>query len=508
MALIWVIAIPLLAAPICWWAGRDDSDAEKGLPFVVAVLALLIDLILVLNLAGAADTKANAAAGGWWLAVDQPWIPRFGIGLRLALDGLGLVMVLLTLVLGIVAAWTSRSEIRTASGAFFAALMFALAGVLGVFLAVDLFLFFLFWELMLVPIFFLIGIWGHGDTPRSPARSAIKFFVFTQASGLLMLLAIIGLAWMHFDATGELTFAFDTLRRVGIEGPAALWLALGFVVAFAVKLPTVPVHGWLPDAHTDAPAGGSVILAGILLKTGAYGLLRFVLPIFPEATVQIAPYAMWLGVVAVLYGAFLAYAQTDFKRLVAYSSISHMGFVLIGIFALNVQAWQGAVMQMVAHGLSTAALFVIAGLLQHRLGTRDMRQMGGLWVHMPVLGGFTLLFVVAAFGMPGLANFIGEFLVLLGAYQSNAPVAAVAALGLVAAAVYGLVLVQRSFHGPLVVDAGARSAADADPEMRVLLGFLAVIVVVLGVHPQPVLDTLAPWLDGLAAIFETGLRAK
>ncbi|MGK7294737.1 MAG: complex I subunit 4 family protein, partial [Candidatus Wenzhouxiangella sp. M2_3B_020] len=393
-----------------------------------------------------------------------------------------------------------------ASGAFYAALMFAIAGVLGVFLAVDLFLFFLFWELMLVPMYFLIAQWGHGDSKRSSRQSAIKFFIYTQASGLLMLLAIVALVWLHFDATGEWTFALDALRGAAPGGTTGIWLLLGFVVAFAVKLPAVPVHGWLPDAHTDAPTGGSVILAGILLKTGAYGLLRFGLPLFPEAAVAIAPYMMWLGVVAVLYGAWLAFAQTDFKRLVAYSSIAHMGFVLIGVFALNVQAWQGAVMQMVAHGLSTAALFVIAGLLQQRIHTRDMNETGGLWKHMPVLGGFTLLFVVASIGMPGLANFIGEFLVLVGAYRVDTAVAAVAALGLVLAAVYGLALVQRSFHGPLQIPDSARSAADATRDERALLGALALFVVVLGVQPGLLFDVLAPWLNGLAETFDATLQ--
>jgi len=503
MALIWVILIPLLAAPICWWAGRARTDAELKVPLIVALLALLFDLVLVLNLFD------PASGGGWWLAIDMPWIPRFGITLSLALDGLGFVMLLLALVLGIAAAWVSAREICEASGAFYATLMLSIAGVLGVFLAVDLFLFFLFWELMLVPVYFLIAAWGHGDAERSSTQSstqsAIKFFIYTQASGLLMLLAIVALVWLHFDATGELTFAFDALRDTAPDGPAGVWLLLGFLIAFAVKLPAVPLHGWLPDAHTDAPTGGSVILAGILLKTGAYGLLRFGLPLFPDAAVVIAPYAMWLGVVAVLYGAWLAYAQTDFKRLVAYSSISHMGFVLIGIFALNIQAWQGAVMQMIAHGLSTAALFVVAGILQRRLGTREMSAVGGLWQHMPVLGGFTLLFAIASIGLPGLANFIGEFLVLLGAYKAHAPVAVVAALGLVLAAVYGLVLVQRSFHGPLEIPPTSDAVADATVDERMLLALFALLVAVLGVQPQLLFDVLGPWLDGLAVVIDAGV---
>ena len=321
------------------------------------------------------------------------------------MDGLSLILILLTLVLGVIAVISSWDEDNDRQGFFQANILWTLAGVVGVFLAMDLFLFFLFWEVMLVPMYLLIAIWGH----EGKAYASMKFFIFTQLSGLLMLVAILILAFLHYSATGSYSFSYFDLLNTQMSSSIAHWLMLGFFIAFVVKLPAFPFHTWLPDAHTQAPTAGSVILAGILLKTGAYGLIRFTVPLFPEAALAFAPVAMFLGVAGIIYGAILAFAQSDFKRLVAYSSVSHMGFVLLGVFAWNSLALQGAVMQMVAHGFSTAALFMIAGALQQRLHTRNMDEMGGLWHHMPRMGAVALFFVLASLGMPGLGNFVAEF---------------------------------------------------------------------------------------------------
>jgi NADH-quinone oxidoreductase subunit M len=482
MILPWLILIPLIGGMLAWLGGR----LGPAWPRWIALATMGLDLALAVTLWG---TPAN---GPWLAQAAWPWIPRFGISLRLGLDGLSLVLVLLTGFLGMVAVTCSWTEIRERVGFFHFNLLWTLAGVIGVFLALDLFLFFFLWELMLVPMYFLIAIWGH----ENRTYAALKFFLFTQGSGLLMLVAILALALAHYGTTGILTFSYFDLLGADL-GPSAWWIMLGFFIAFAVKLPALPFHTWLPDAHTEAPTAGSVVLAGLLLKTGAYGLLRFVVPLFPTAAHQLAPVAMVLGVGGILYGAVLAFAQTDLKRLVAYSSVSHMGFVLLGVFAWNPLALSGAVMQMVAHGLSTGALFVMVGVLQERLHTRDTGRMGGLWGAMPRLGAVGMFFAVASLGLPGLANFVGEFLVLLGAYRTTPTFAAAAALGLIVSVVYALALVQRTFHGTARADLrppdlGAREMA--------AMAAMAAGVVWLGVYPQAVLDLAGSALAGLQAL--------
>jgi NADH-quinone oxidoreductase subunit M len=285
----------------------------------------------------------------------------------------------------------------------------------------------------------------------------------------------------------------------------ALWLMLGFFVAFAVKLPVVPLHTWLPDAHTEAPTAGSVDLAGLVLKVGAYGLLRFAIPLFPEAALNFAPVAMALGVIGILYGAIVAFGQTDLKRLVAYTSISHMGFVLVGIFAWNQLALQGALMVMLAHGISTGALFILVGDLQDRMHTRDLNRMGGLWSTVPRMGGFGLLFAVASLGLPGLGNFVGEFLVLLGVYQVNLPIAILATLGFIVSTIYALWMIQRTFFGPNTAD---WQLPDSTARETAIMAALIAVIVWLGLYPQPVLNTARPALETLQQETATALRAN
>jgi NADH-quinone oxidoreductase subunit M len=486
-----VMIVVLLAAGLLAWPAERLG---RQWPRAIALVALAADLGLALALwARPAD-----AGSGWLAEVAWPWIPALGVSIHLAADGMSLLLVLLTAVLGLVAVGASWNEVRERVGFFHLNLLWVLAGVLGVFLALDLFLFYFFWELMLVPMYFLIALWGH----ERRAYAAIKFFLFTQASGLLMLLAILGLYFAHAAETGVYTFGYPALLGTPLAPGTERWLMLGFFVAFAVKLPAVPLHTWLPDAHTEAPTAGSVILAGLLLKTGAYGLLRFALPLFPDASREFAPIGMALGVAGILYGGMLAFAQTDLKRLVAYTSVSHLGFVLLGAYAWNELALQGAVLGMIAHGLSTGALFVLAGALQERLHTRDLREMGGLWDAMPRMGGVTMVFALASLGLPGLANFVAEFLVLLGAYRASVPLTVLAAVGLVVATVYSLALVQRVFHGPPgpglgPPGPGRAPLADLSRREMALVAPMIALVVWLGLHPQPVLDTSGPALQAL-----------
>lgn len=486
MTLVWLIAVPLLAGVAAWALDRGRGDAPRW----AALAGITIDLVLAVAL-WIGGTQPSPGGPAWLGELYVPWIERIGIGFHVGIDGLSLLLILLTGVLGIMAVASSWTEIRERVGLFHFHLMWVLSGIIGVFVALDLFLFYFFWEMMLVPMYFLIGMWGH----ERRIYAALKFFIFTQISGLLMLIAIVALYVAHGRATGIYTFDYPQLLGTAPAPAAQWWLMLGFFIAFAVKLPVVPVHTWLPDAHTEAPTAGSVILAGLLLKTGAYGLLRFVLPLFPDAAAAFAPAAMWLGVAGVLYGAVLAFAQTDLKRLVAYTSVSHMGFVVIGVFAGTPLALTGAVLQVLSHGLSTGALFILVGSLQERTHTRDLARLGGLWAVVPRMGGMTLFFALASLGLPGLGDFIAEFLVLAGTYQVNPAVTVGAALGLILSAVYALRLVQTAFQGSQrepfrIRDLGSRELA--------MTTALIVGLVWLGLYPQPVVDTAAPAVSRLA----------
>jgi len=488
MILAWLIMVPMAGGLLAWLMGRRYPLGSRW----VSLLALSINLILTLSLLARHSGQLVIASAGPWLAViDRPWIPQLGIHFHLAIDGLSLVLVLLTVFLGMAAVASGWTEIGERVGLFHLNLMWVLTGITGVFLALDLFLFYFFWEMMLVPMYFIIAIWGH----ENRIYAAAKFFIFTQISGLLMLVAIIGLYFVHGCSGGVYTFDYLQLLGTAMPAPTAMLLMLGFLTAFVVKLPAFPVHTWLPDAHTQAPTPGSVILAGLMLKTGAYGLVRFVVPLFPQAAFDFAPVAIGLGIVGILYGALLAFSQTDFKRLVAYTSISHMGFVLLGVFVWNELALQGVVLQIVCHGISTGALFMLAGALQERIHTRDLRHMGGLWTAVPRLAGVTLVFALASLGLPGLGNFVAEILVLLGTYRVSIPAAVLAALGLISATLYALRLIQLTFHGPGRDD---RKVPDLKGREAAVMATMIIVLLWLGLFPQPLLDTTLPVLRHLS----------
>lgn len=495
MVMVNLILILLIGGLIAQLSQRFGNNVPRQVAVAVIFLDLLYLLLNLWSIEDLAQLQAPIAndPSTWLMYFKASWIPAFGINIELALDGISLLMVILTLVLGLVAVSASWTDVNHRQGFFEANLLWTLAGVLGVFMALDLLLFFLFWEVMLIPMYLMIAIWGH----ENRGYASMKFFIFTQASGLLMLVSILALVGINHSASGIWTFSYFDLLNTAMNATTAHWLMLGFFVAFVVKLPGFPFHTWLPDAHTQAPTAGSVILAGILLKTGAYGLIRFAVPLFPEASINFSGIAIALGVAGVIYGAVLAFSQTDFKRLVAYSSVSHMGFVLLGVYAWNELALQGAVMQMVAHGFSTAALFMIAGSLQERLHTRDMREMGGLWQQMPKMGAVAMFFVVASLGLPGLGNFVAEFLVLLGLFQVDPWITVLAALGLITGAIYSLMLIQRSFQGEPKEKWGDLAAADFAGREMLTMAVMMVALIALGIYPQPVLDTAQPVLQSL-----------
>lgn len=496
MILTYLILLPALAGFGAYLAGRGSRAAGRW----IALLATAAQLVLVAGLwitrgSGAPlgeGLPGGAATGhGPWLITQRvDWIPDLGVSWFLALDGLSLLMVVLTAFIGLLSVLISWREITERTGLFYGLLLWILAGINGVFLSMDLFLFYFFWEVMLVPMYFLIGIYGHGRR----IYAAVKFFIFTLASGLLMLLAILGLYYVHGQATGLYTFDATQLVGTAFSGGTEMWLMLGFFIAFAVKLPAVGVHNWLPDAHSEAPTAGSVILAGLLLKTGAYGLIRFVVPIFPDASTLFTPVAMVLGVFGIVYGAVLAFAQTDFKRLVAYTSVSHMGFVLLGVFAWNELGLQGTIMQLICHGISTGALFILAGMIYERLHTRDLDALGGLWTTAPRMGAMAMIFAMASLGLPGLGNFVGEFMILVGTYQAYPLAAILGAVGVVFATVYSLFIMTRVFFGRK--PEGLRMP-DLGVRETLTLGILVATIVWLGLYPRPVIETARPTIEAL-----------
>jgi NADH-quinone oxidoreductase subunit M len=497
MILIWLIVILFVAGILAGMAARWNPLLSR----LIALTAIGVDFLLAAGLwSGTASISAAQSAQHTWVAeADWDWVPSFGIHFHLAVDGLSLLMLMLTFFLGIVAVLASWTEIREKVGFFHFNLLWVLSGIAGVFLAVDLFLFYFAWELMLIPMYFLILIWGH----ERRVYAATKFFLFTQLSGLLMLIAILALYFIHHQTTGVYTFEYSELLGTHMSSGVELWIMLGFFVAFAVKLPAVPLHTWLPDAHTEAPTAGSVILAGLLLKTGAYGLLRFVIPLFPQAAHEFTPIALVLAVTGIVYGAVMAYAQTDFKRLVAYTSVSHLGFVLLGVFSWNPLALQGAIITMVCHGLSTGGLFVMVGGLQERIHTRDLERMGGLWAVAPRLSGAVLFFSMASLGLPGIGDFVGEFLVLLGSYKISVPITVAASIGILASTFYALRMVQRAFHGP---NTQAWRLPDLNLREGLMVGTMIVGLLWLGLYPQTVLNTFGPALQNLQNEAQTARR--
>jgi len=515
MTLVWLILIPLIGGLLSWQSGRISNAAPRRVALVSMLIALGLSLWLWVtqdySFTGAGFSAASTGVPQWTIEFRANWIPAIGASFHLGLDGLSLLMIVLANLLGVLAVASSWRDIDRDQGFFHLNLLWNLAGVIGVFLALDLLLFFFFWEMMLVPMYFLIALWGYNPPGgRTRLYAAVKFVIYTQASGLLLLVAILGLAYVHYDATGLLTFDYHDLLGTPMGASVEWLLMLGFFIAFAVKMPIVPLHGWLPDAHTNAPVSGSVDLAGILLKTAAYGLLRFGIPLFPHASLEIAPLAMWLGVVGVVYGAVVAFSQHDIKRLVAYTSISHMGFVVIGVYAATDQALIGVVVQMIAHGLSAGALFILCGEIQERLGTRDLRQMGGLWSRLPNLPPLLLFFALATLGLPGLGNFVGEFLILSGTFLVAPWVAVAASVGLILAVAYSLIMVQRALHGPVHGVAAAAQITLTDlsrRELTMLLTLLALLIG-LGLYPQPVIDAARAPVHAFEMIYPDAARAE
>jgi len=478
-----LVLVPLAggAALLLVGAGRDRLVRQAAL--AVSLVPFALSLLVWAGF--------DAASADYQFVERHAWLPDFGISYHVGVDGISLLLVVLTTFLtpiSLLCSWESV-ESRVREFSFF---MLALeAAMIGVFISLDLFLFYVFWDAMLIPMYFLIGVWGYDRR----VYAAIKFILYTMAGSVLMLLAIIWIAYYHQTVTGVPSFDLADLLAMNISSGLQTWLFLAFAVAFAIKVPLFPFHTWLPDAHVQAPTAGSVILAGVLLKMGTYGLLRFAFPLFPEAALYFAPYLATLAVVGIVYGALVAMVQPDLKKLVAYSSVSHLGFVVLGLCALTVAGVQGAVFQMLAHGVSTGGLFLIVGMLSERRHTRLIAEYGGLKSVAPRLVAAFLLITLASVALPGMNGFVGEFLILIGTYGgvfAYARVyAAIAATGVILSAVYMLWMFQRVNYGPITNDKN-RGMRDLSLREWIVIGPVCAMAVIMGVIPGLFLTPMEP----------------
>ncbi len=495
-----LITLPILAAFIVAFIPRQATGTLR----TTAVVFMLVELFVSFSLLDGDYTTAS-----YQFLEQHEWIPVLGISYKVGIDGISLWLVLLTTLLTPIALYASWLSVDTKIKEFAVAFLMLEAAMIGAFVALDLFLFYVFWELMLVPMYLIVGIWGGPER----VYAAVKFFLFTLVGSLLMLIALLYVVGLYEDLTGVYSFDLEELSRVVIPYGTQLWLFGAFALAFAIKVPMFPFHTWLPDAHTQAPTGGSVILAAVMLKLGTYGFIRFAMPLFPLAAHYLGPTIAVIAVIGIIYGAYCAWVQKDVKKLVAYSSVSHLGFVMLGIFSMNIGGVEGAILQMVNHGISTGALFILVGVIYERRHTRDLDEFGGLAKVMPVYATLFIIVTMSSVGLPGTNGFIGEFMILAGTFASEAlqpwPRIFVffAATGVILAAIYMLHAVLKLFFGPLsnpknenLEDIGTREVIAVAP--------LIVLVFWIGFFPGPFLEKMTPSVSNFITSFQQKLMIE
>jgi NADH-quinone oxidoreductase subunit M len=493
-----LIVLPVVGALLLLFVRGDE---ERGAPLArrIALIVSVLVFAETLLLWG----RFTTASADFQFVERYAWIPAFGISYFVGVDGISLLLIVLTAFLTPLALLSAWNSVRARTRAFCMFMLLLESAMIGVFVSLDLFLFYVFWDAMLVPMYFLIGIWGYDRR----IYAAVKFILYTMAGSVLMLLAILGLAYLHSAATGSYTFDLLKLYDLRIARRVQDWFFLAFTLAFAIKVPLFPFHTWLPDAHVEAPTAGSVILAGVLLKMGTYGLVRFAFPLFPDAAQFFAPYLAVLAVIGIIYGALVAMVQPDLKKLVAYSSVSHLGFVVLGIAAMNTQAVQGAVYQMLNHGVSTGGLFLIVGMLSDRRHTRLIAEFGGLKNVVPYLVAAFLVITLSSIGLPGLNGFVGEFLILLGAFRWDARLTAFAASGVILSATYMLWMFQRVNYGPVTSDKNA-ALGDLQPREWAVIAPIVATTIVMGVLPNLFLKPIEPSVNRVLHHIEQNAPAR
>ena len=475
--LSFITFFPLVGILFICFVRDDHPGLIRWVAFLTAVISFVFSLPLYFHF------DANT----WNMQFEEyiPWIRSLGISYHMGIDGISLLLVLLTTFLSPLAILSTWTAVTKQVKGYMISLLFLEVGMLGVFCALDFFLFYVFWEVMLIPMYFIIGIWGG---PRR-IYAAVKFFIYTMSGSVLMMIAILYLYFLHYKMTGE--YSFDILSYQALQLPVNIqyWLFAAFALAFAIKVPMFPFHTWLPDAHVEAPTAGSVILAGVLLKMGTYGFLRFCLPLFPQATIGFVPVILTLSVIGIIYGALVSIAQDDIKKLVAYSSVSHLGYCMLGMFALNMEGIQGSILQMINHGLSTGALFLIVGMLYERRHTRLISEYGGIMKVMPIFAAIFLLVAFSSMGVPGLNGFIGELLILIGAFKANIGFASVATIGLVLGAIYLLWMYKRVMYGEITKPENKNLKDISRRELAYILP-IVLFIVWIGFYPRPFLDKM------------------
>jgi NADH-quinone oxidoreductase subunit M len=480
-----VIFLPLIAGILLLFMAKEEEELARRFAFGVSVLTFLLSLGLLWHF--------DSSKADFQFVERVPWIPDFGIQYYVGVDGISLFLVLLTTFLMpivLLAAWDVHTRVKEYLFVF----LVLETGMIGALVALDLFLFYVFWEVMLIPMYFLIGVWGGARR----IYAAIKFLLYTMVGSLLMLVAILYLAYLHNAQFGSVTFDLLKLYNLQIPEQTQLWLFAAFALSFAIKVPLFPFHTWLPDAHVEAPTGGSVILAGVLLKMGTYGFLRFALPLFPEAAHAAVPTIMALSVIGIIYGALVAMVQPDLKKLVAYSSVSHLGFVMLGMFAFNTQGVEGAVYQMLNHGISTGALFLLVGVVYERRHTRLISEYGGLWKQTPLYASIFLVTLLSSIGLPGLNGFVGEFLIMLGAFKANLWAGVLAVSGVVLGAVYMLWMYQRVMFGELKNEENKKLTDLSPREVAIFVPLLA-LMLFMGLYPKPLLTRMEKSVEATVA---------